>query len=450
MNCTESAVAPGLPLKVLHLLSQQPGKTGSGIYLLAMVRLGAATGYCQRAVIGLPGDAPLPDVPPLSPADVFPVRFERPPAPFLIPGMSDIMPYPSTRFSAFTDAMRNGYLQAFSEILTAATVDFKPDIIHSHHLWLLTALARKRFPDIPLCVSSHGTELRQLRNAPHLAAHVLPGCRRVDRVFALHADNKRQIMEAYGIAEEKIVVTGVGFRSDVFRPPDARVAQKDREALTIVYAGKISAPKGVPWLIEAMRRVTPPPGKRVRLVLAGGAGDGSAQKIQDQAKDLPNVAFAGVLDPEDLAELLRAADVFVLPSFYEGLPLVVMESLACECRVVMTDLPGAEHWLPETLCADRVVERVPLPRLLDPDTPFAEDLPKFVEDLAGAMSRQLQAAAACPAAGIACHVAEFAWEEVFARVQKVYRELTTIYSSTCGMRKTDFPGLSANPPPHPL
>jgi len=369
MNYTETYPKAGHPLKILHLLSQQPGKTGSGVCLLTMTRLGGEAGFLQRAVIGLPKDAPLPDVPPLSPGDLFPVRFGEPPVPFPIPGMSDIMPYPSTRFSAFTDSMRAGYLEVFAAAMRAAADGFMPDIIHAHHLWLMTALARKQFPDIPLCVYCHGTELRQLQNAPHLAPYVIPGCRAVDRVFALHEENKRQIMEAYGINDERINIVGAGFRADVFRPPDVCVPAVDQKALTVVYAGKISAPKGVPWLIEAMRKVTPPPGKQVRLVLAGSAGDDSARRIQAQATDLPNVIFLGALDQSALGDVLRDADVFVLPSFFEGLPLVVMESLACDCRVVITDLPGSDRWLPKTLCANRVVERVPLPRLVGPDTP---------------------------------------------------------------------------------
>ncbi|MFZ2631934.1 MAG: glycosyltransferase family 4 protein [Desulfosalsimonadaceae bacterium] len=414
-----------VPLKILHLLSQQPGKTGSGVYLLAMTDLAGKAGYQQRAVIGLPGDSPLPDVPPLAAEDLFAVRFDRPPVPFRIPGMSDIMPYPSTRFSTFTDAMREGYLQVFWDALTAAADGFEPDIIHSHHLWLLTALARVRFPDTPICVSSHGTELRQLVNAPQLAPFVLPGCRAVDRVFALHEDNKHQIMKAYGIPENRIQVTGAGFRSDLFRPADSCVPGFDREELTIVYAGKISAPKGVPWLIQAMRRVRAPEGKTVRLLLAGAAGEGSGEEIRRQAADLENVVFLGALNQEQLAGFLREADVFVLPSFFEGLPLVVVESLACECRVVVTDLPGLDSWMPENLCADRVVEKVPLPRLTGPDTPVSDDLPRFVDNLAVALSRQLETAAACRGkADIACRVAGLAWEGVFERIHAAYLELT--------------------------
>ncbi len=413
------------PLKVLHLLSQQPGRTGSGVALLAMVRCGAQAGYRQRAVIGLPGSEPLPEIKPLAPEDVFPVRFDRPPVPFPIPGMSDIMPYPSSRFSTFTADMLEGYLHAFAAALASATRDFRPDVIQSNHLWLLTALARVLFPDTPLCAYSHGTELRQLVNAAHLAPVVVPGCSAVDRVFALHADNRARVARAYAVPESRIRVVGAGFRDDLFTADPACAPAADRDELTVAYAGKISAPKGVPWLVEAMRRVRPPAGKRVRLLLAGSAGDAGAEAIRRQAADLANVDFLGPLPQERLAAVFQTADIFVLPSFFEGLPLVVIESLACGCRVVMTDLPGLDSWMPAGLCAEGLVERVPLPRLTGPDTPHPEDLPAFVDRLAAAISRQLARSAECSRAPAArdCRLDPLTWQGVFRRMESSWREL---------------------------
>jgi glycosyltransferase involved in cell wall biosynthesis len=389
-----------------------------------MVRLGAEAGWRQRAVVGLPGEEPLPEIPPLDPTDIYPVRFDRPPLPFPLPGMSDIMPYPSTRFSSLTPERLEAYLWAFADALEAAAADFRPDLIQSNHLWLLTALARVRFPHTPLCVYSHGTELRQLRHAAQLAPFVLPSCADVDRVFALHAENRDRIVEAYGIAEDRVRIVGAGFREDLFRPnPECRPASERRE-LTVVYAGKISAPKGVPWLIEAIERVKPPADKRVKLLLAGSSGDPAAEEIHRRAAGRDNVVFLGALPQEKLAAVLQDADVFVLPSFFEGLPLVVVESLACGCRVVMTDLPGTDSWLPEGLCAEGLVERVPLPRLTGPDTPLAADLPDFVERLAEALSRQLVRSLECRrTANAQERLKPLSWSGVFAAVQAACRDL---------------------------
>jgi glycosyltransferase involved in cell wall biosynthesis len=338
--------------------------------------------------------------------------------------MSDIMPYRSTRFSSFTPEMLEGYLAAFAAALTAAVQDFRPDIIQSHHLWLLTALARVLFPQTPLCVYSHGTELRQLETAATLAPFVIPACAAVDRVFALHADNRDRIMEAYAIPEARIRIVGAGFRDDLFTPGTVCAPAAGREELIIAYAGKISAPKGVPWLIDAMRHVKAPERRRVKLLLAGSAGDAGADVIRRQAADLDNVVFLGALPQEELVEVLQSADVFVLPSFFEGLPLVVIESLACGCRVVMTDLPGVNSWMPDGLCAEGCVERVPLPRLSGADTPVAHDLPRFVEDLAKALNRQLARSLECGRTlDAACRLAPMSWKGVFEKMQAGYREL---------------------------
>ena len=99
----------GPRLNILHLLSQQPAKTGSGVALLAMVRHAAGAGHGQHVVIGLPANESLPAVAPLSAEKIFPVRFGQIPVDYKIPGMSDVMPYPSTRFSTFTTPMLENY-----------------------------------------------------------------------------------------------------------------------------------------------------------------------------------------------------------------------------------------------------------------------------------------------------------------------------------------------------
>lgn len=102
----------------------------------------------------------------------------------------------------------------------------------------------------------------------------------------------------------------------------------------------------------------------------------------------------------------------------------MIESLACGCRVVMTDLPGVDSWMPEGLCAEGRVERVPLPRLTGPDTPLADDLPAFVERLAEALNRQLARRLECGRAAQAdCRLKPLCWSGVFEKMLAGYREL---------------------------
>ena len=85
---------------------------------------------------------------------------------------------------------------------------------------------------------------------------------------------------------------------------------------------------------------------------------------------------------EEVLALYAEADVFVLPSFSEGLPLVLVEALACGCRLVATRLPGVVSGLAEPL--GDALDLVDLPRLERVDQPDPRDLPAFVETLAAA------------------------------------------------------------------
>lgn len=412
---------PRGPLKILHLLSQQPAKTGSGVCLMAMAAHGAKEGYLQRAVIGLPKAEPMPGVPPLSADDVIAVRFETEPVDYLIPGMSDVMPYPSTRFSDFTPDMREGYLTAFADAFTRATTGFAPDIIHANHHWLMTALARVLFPETPICVQSHGTELRQIVNAAHLAPYVVPACVDVDTAFALHPENARDLKKAFGFADEKVEVVGAGFREDLFCADGACAFPRHDDELRIVYAGKLAVAKGVLWLIQALEKIRPPEKARVTLLVAGAGGDEEAEQIRAAAAGDNRVRFLGALPQNELAKVFRSADVFVLPSMFEGLPLVAIEAMACGCLVVISDLPGMDDWMPAGLCEQGLVERIPMPRLVSLDTPHPEDVSTFIDRLAEAVTTQLERAAAKPHRDdVACHLAPLTWGGVFEKVKAVY------------------------------
>ncbi len=416
------------PVRILHLLSQQPGKTGSGVYLQALVQQAARDGMEQRIIVGVPPDFRHSPSGGLDESCVTCVRFCDPDLPYPVAGMSDVMPYQSTKFSDFTPEMLDTYLYAFAGILRNEVKDFRPQVLHTHHLWLATALTRMLFPDTPLVASCHGTELRQVCLAPDFRQFVLPACSGVDRVMALHENHVAQIMEIYGIDASRIRLIGAGFRDDIFCLPDSGPCYRlQRDMLTIVYAGKLSFAKGVPWLIESAEHVEHPAGKRIRLSIVGsGAGD-EAEMIREKAlrfKDI--VEFLGPKPQEDLASIFQGADVFVLPSFYEGLPLVVLEAIACGCRVVVTDLPGIRHWLPERLIQEGIVEVVPMPELIGPDVPDPSSLPLFVHNLVSAINRQLYR---CTAEEpdwenyvMPC-IESMNWQGIYKKIRAVYDEV---------------------------
>src|SRR4051794_34388162 len=207
-------------MRILHLLSQRPGRSGSGVFLAALVREAARRGYEQHAIAAGPPGTSAAELPPLKEGDFTPILFPSPEAPFPVPGNSDVMPYPSTVFSQMTEAQVEQYLGACRRVMEEVRDRFQPDLVHAHHLWLMTALAREVFAGRPVIATSHNAELRQLVKAPHLASRVLPGVRGLDRVCVLTSQSVADTIDAFGVAPEKIALTGAGFHGEWFAPPE--------------------------------------------------------------------------------------------------------------------------------------------------------------------------------------------------------------------------------------
>lgn len=377
-------------MRILSVSAQRPDSTGSGVYLTELVRGFSALG-CKQAVLAGVGPE---DVSPFS-AEVafFPVRYESASLPFPICGMSDEMPYRSARYCDMTEEMTAQFRAAFSAALRDAVGAFRPDVILCHHLYALSALVRELFPERRVCAICHGSDLRQIRKNPWQREWILPRIGKLDCVFALHARQKHDIAGLYALPEERIFVIGTGFNSGVFhRMPGAKHSDGH---VRLLFAGKLSEKKGVFSLLRALSVLSEP--EHFVLTLAGGYGDQAEyDAIRTLAAKAPcPVRFPGKLSQAELARLMNESDVFVLPSFYEGLPLVLIEAMACGLNCVCTDLPGIRPWLDERLPGHGVVFVAP-PAMRNQDEPEQDSLPRFEQDLAAALTAALTAPQPAP------------------------------------------------------
>jgi glycosyltransferase involved in cell wall biosynthesis len=402
-------------MKILHLLSQRPDSTGSGIYLQAMLREGAKQGYKNFLLAGLPQRETL-QLDGLRPERGHFVRFRGGDLPFELVGMSDVMPYPSKRWRDLSALEVEIYEKVFGTKLKSLIQDFQPDLIHSHHLWILTALARRGFPEVPLVATCHGSDLRQFHFCEHLRDRVLAECRRLNRIMALSRSQKADILRLFGVPEEMVEVVGAGYNQSLFYPE----LKSRPNPVEIVYVGKLSRAKGVPWLLKALGRLLHLPW--ILHLVGGGTGE-EKEEILALTRTLgTKVLVHGPLPQETMAAILRKAHLAVLPSFFEGLPLVVLESLAAGCRVVTTALPGVVEMLEGF--QSQAVSLVPRPRLKSQDQPFEEDEGVFVVELAKALETQVHAAqgqAELSLAEVSKLLNYYSWLTVFERVQMVYK-----------------------------
>ena len=388
--------------------------TGSGIYINQIIKQARRHDFRNALLAGIPsGDegAVVDDL-----EHFFPVYFgENGDIPFPVTGMSDVMPYLSSRFRDLDASSLARYEASMEEKLRFAVATFKPDIIHANHLWLLTSLAKKLFPDIPVVASCHGSDIRQYLANIHLREKVLEGCRKLEAVFALSPAQAKEISELYTICPSKVYVTGAGYDQTLFKINK----KKEGKQRTVLYAGKLANAKGVPWLLDAFKNVV---GDDVILHLCGSGTGVEAENIKSKAALDPRVIIHGNVNQHTLARLMQEADVFVLPSFYEGVPLVLLEAMACGCRLVATRLPGVEYVFGE---AGEDVSIIDLPELEGIDQPALNAENKFVKQLANALQQQLfrhpygrHADDAESAKSILSH---FTWESVFQRVMATYQ-----------------------------
>lgn len=132
--------------------------------------------------------------------------------------------------------------------------------------------------------------------------------------------------------------------------PATKPRPKDRP-LTLINTGGLSLRKGSPYLLEAFRLVRQKH-PSARLVLISNVRD-DMRNVLPQYRDLP-VEWSPPLPHPKLAELLRGADIFILPSLEEGLARTVLEAIACGLPVIVTPHTGANDFVQPGLSGEVV------------------------------------------------------------------------------------------------
>ncbi len=238
------------------------------------------------------------------------------------------------------DLTRN-YL-AYFQAVAQAVDDFKPDIIHVHHLMPLTWIARfiKAAYGLNFIVTAHGSELPTLqedKRYPQLTAEAL---RRAARIVPNSNWTKEWMRRVFGdefSKKTRVIPGGIDFSlfpekmdtSDIDKKYDLKGKK------LVLFSGKLTKYKGVKYLIQAARKID---------ALVGIVGDGpERENLERLVKDLKlsNVKFFGHISDSSLIKLYYRADVCVVPSVWdEPLGLVVLEAMATKTPVVVTRKGG--------------------------------------------------------------------------------------------------------------
>ncbi|MEM3640439.1 MAG: glycosyltransferase family 4 protein [Candidatus Bathyarchaeia archaeon] len=169
--------------------------------------------------------------------------------------------------------------------------------------------------------------------------------RRSDKIIAVSEYTKKELLEEYQLKANKIKVIYNGVDIDRFRPADNKKRIKQELGLNndtiILYVGRLYSRKGIPILLKAapfiLRKF-----RNVKFVISGKGlrNEKKLKAFADNLKVRDHTLFVGYFPDEKLPKLYQAADIFVLPSMYEGMPFTILEALSSALPVVTTKVGG--------------------------------------------------------------------------------------------------------------
>ena len=310
------------------------------------------------------------------------------------------------------------------------------ELVHSHTWYAnLGGHLSKLTYGVPHVATVHSLEpLRPWKHEQLGGGYALSSwCERVslesaDAVIAVSEGMRRDVLSAYpAVDPARVRVIYNGIDADEYSPdPGTDVLERwgvDPARPSVVFVGRITRQKGVPYLVEASLQVDP----AAQIVLCAGAPD--TPEIADEVRsgvERLRAERGGViwieemLPKPDVIQLLSHATVFACPSIYEPLGIVNLEAMACETAVVASAVGG----IVEVVADGETGILVPLD--VEPETLRPRDREGFVRGLAEGINELVAdpaRAAAMGRAGRERAVTKFAWPAIARGTSELYRSL---------------------------
>ena len=332
----------------------------------------------------------------------------------------------------------NAALQTLGTDLEIVSAITEADVVHSH-TWYANFAGHlaSQLHGIPHVLTAHSLEPLRPWKAEQLGGGyaVSSGIEKLAyenaaAVIAVSAGMKADILRSYPqVDPARVRVIHNGIDTDRWRPVEnAAFLQSigmDPAKPSVVFVGRITRQKGLPYLLQAARLLPPD----VQLVLCAGAPDTPEimAEVQEGVRLLQQtrggvIWVERMLPRDELSSILAAATTFVCPSVYEPLGIVNLEAMACGAAVVGTATGG----IPEVVDDGVTGRLVPIEQVQDgTGTPVDPD--RYVADLAAILTEVVsdpERARAYGEAGRERARTEFSWTAIADATRALYAELT--------------------------
>lgn len=313
------------------------------------------------------------------------------------------------------------YLPNFIENLLAyqRSHGLRYDLVHSHY-WL-SASAGDHLAGmwrVPHIVMFH--TLGEVKLRAHRREQEPEERRRIEREIIARADriivgSQHEVtaqVELYRADRERLTVIPCGVDLQMFRPSDKAAARRQlglNHERIILYVGRIEPLKGIDILIEAADQLAEDIPWHVVVVGGDRHAGPELRRLRRLARRLgvaSRVTFAGAVEHPLLPLYYNAADVCVMPSYYESFGMVALESMACGTPVIASHVGGLANLVRDGQTGYLISWRCP--------EPFAERLEVLLsnDDLRERMGVAARAVAE-----------EYSWARVTDGILAVYQEL---------------------------
>lgn len=333
----------------------------------------------------------------------------------------------------------NAALQTLGTDLVMVADVAGADVVHSH-TWYANFAGHlaSQLHGIPHVLTAHSLEPLRPWKAEQLGGGyaVSGGIERLAyenaaAIIAVSAGMRADILRSYPqVDPARVRVIHNGIDVERWRPvqDDAFLAGigMDPSRPSVVFVGRITRQKGLPYLLRAARLLPPD----VQVILCAGAPDTPEimAEVQEGVRRLQAtregvIWIERMLPRDELSAILAAATTFVCPSVYEPLGIVNLEAMACGAAVVGTATGG----IPEVV-DDGVTGRLVPIEQADDGTGTPVDPERFVADLARVLTEVVsdtETAAAYGRAGRERAAREFSWSAIADTTRALYAELTT-------------------------
>jgi glycosyltransferase involved in cell wall biosynthesis len=234
-------------------------------------------------------------------------------------------------------------IEAFIHTLFASIVTIfkKPDIAHFHNIGPAIFLPLVRLFGIKTVLTYHSINyLHQKWNTIEkfiLKTGEFLALKFADKIIVVSETTKKFLEKKYNRKDLTVIQSGVNLPK-IISAGEIHKKYALQPKKYIFTACRFVPEKGLHNLISAYRKIKNP---EFKLVIAGDADYETkySRDLKKLANETQGVILTGVLTGQPLAELYSNAGLFVLPSYYEGLPIALLEALSYGLPVLVSDIP---------------------------------------------------------------------------------------------------------------